>query len=1401
MNVFAENEEPAHLDSCTEGCTGCECACHQVNPASDDPAEPESPADNCPNCDNAECTGCDGTVTVSNEEEKVLTCTGNKETCPIENCECKKESAPTCTGNKDTCPIENCECKKESAPTCTGNKDTCPIENCTCKQEPKVLCETCKTTETNEDGTTKHIEGCETLKPKILCDKCNSTETNEDGTVKHAETCETLCTCTPIDGVHQGECIFAPVVEKTGPQVGDTIYIKSGEKTYKKPDLSSKNRVVWFYYQTEIVAIVTDDNGEVWYEFKPTGLLEWFKDYKYVHVDSTTTIDPEQPEPEVDDNGIPVCDCEGEHTEECVRMAYLKDVYIQEKTAEEIYEVWANLDEETRNHILELLKEADEDKYKELKKLIKAGELECLCGTNSETHQKGCPFYVAPVPPLPSFPSCNCGGGIYAGHDEDCSYADYMVNQYFGTVTTRDIYHQWESLDESAREGILGMMEAMDPNSLQELRAMLNGEANEVAAIVDSMTIAAVGAIPEGVTMAVESIDADAFGLGSALFAYDISFTDEFDEEWQPSGSIVKVTINAGELGIENGTYVKMYHIADDGSKENAGRYMVSGGMMTFEARSFSGYAGVADGAARSGTVTTTDAPIIINLFDYGSLVTQKSTRSGLAIGLGGAQVGCLDYPIGDDAPTVGTNTSDSYAGIGGGPLGTYPVLQNGYPARSKSGGGTISLDYLFNKSLPASSDLPYQQRLKTYGSAQYSDYDVLRYPVNTGNLFSETSDGYFEFDSRDNHAWYSPENGGTLHVENYAVNPDYTGDRRYSGIGHFLPFNGPIKNYDLTASTGDAYVMRNNGVWIDEKYQSKAYYTDTYTVNDSNFVNTKAANLYSIRRNSTNSAQNRVNMWIGMSVEFDFNQPQNGMKNGEDMVFEFSGDDLMWVYIDDVLVLDIANSGTHDRGVGGAKTATINFSTGEVIVYKVDSSIIDIQALDTNGNGFFEDSECNDTFKYHVAYHTTLRKLYEAAKNGGYINNIPEFKGETFADFETLSFKMFYMDTGHGTSNCSLKFNMDPLPAGSLSVKKVETELNEKFCSETEYAFELYKKTESATGFSKVTNATFRINGPGTPAVNDVSGADYTIGDDGIFKLKGNQTATFVTGITVKDTLYVKEIATGDLYTTTYSVNDSAAATGTQTNNIYISNLEQHEVVFTNQWNTEDLTIQKEMVGDVGDVSFSFTLTGPGDSNVFDLALENGDTVTIENLPVGYEFTLTEVDPSEGAFRYQTPEYNGTLVPFTSNFTYTIAEGTNSINVKNRCLTDLKIIKNLTVPAKEDQSFLFNVDELDVDVILTIKENQSTASVTVKDVIVGTYTVVEDERWSWRYEIDEAVDGNSASQTVTLSSIAANNQVEFTNKRTDPYWLSGDSYCENWWGGTNGAVVKRNAANQVVTE
>lgn len=134
-----------------------------------------------------------------------------------------------------------------------------------------------------------------------------------------------------------------------------------------------------------------------------------------------------------------------------------------------------------------------------------------------------------------------------------------------------------------------------------------------------------------------------------------------------------------------------------------------------------------------------------------------------------------------------------------------------------------------------------------------------------------------------------------------------------------------------------------------------------------------------------------------------EFVQPASGKTtDNKDMIFEFSGDDDVWVYIDGVLVGDLG--GIHEKA-----TLEINFATGEVKVGHIDGA-----------NGTRKDIE-----------NTTIKAKFDTAGV-----NTSNFRDNTFCDSSKHTLSFFYLERGAGASNISLKFNLTTLP--SSEVEKV---------------------------------------------------------------------------------------------------------------------------------------------------------------------------------------------------------------------------------------------------------------------------------------------------------------------------------------------------------------------------
>lgn len=313
------------------------------------------------------------------------------------------------------------------------------------------------------------------------------------------------------------------------------------------------------------------------------------------------------------------------------------------------------------------------------------------------------------------------------------------------------------------------------------------------------------------------------------------------------------------------------------------------------------------------------------------------------------------------------------------------------------------------------------------------------------GGLFQQDDDGYYYYDSAKNAAYFD---GSDFELYDVVVRPKYTSSTGTDvQRANFLPFNQVLDNHvtvDTTLSTG----------------VSAAYLNDP------------------------------VDLWFGMTVEFDFFMPKDGKMDGEDMIFDFHGDDDVFVYIDDVLVLDIG--GTH-----GAESASINFNTGAASDPTRDS---------------------------------TLAEIFEAAGQTEKIN------GNSFADYTKHTLKFFYMERGGNISYCRLRFNMPILPDKSLTVTKELTAAGSdagvsEFLEKTlSYRFRVVKTDDNG-------NATDMLYiKPGT-AYDVYEGGTRTgtgtVDTDGYFDLKAGQSAQFTNMLTYGDgaTQYiVEEVMPDDL-------------------------------------------------------------------------------------------------------------------------------------------------------------------------------------------------------------------------------------------------------------------------------
>lgn len=451
-------------------------------------------------------------------------------------------------------------------------------------------------------------------------------------------------------------------------------------------------------------------------------------------------------------------------------------------------------------------------------------------------------------------------------------------------------------------------------------------------------------------------------------------------------------------------------------------------------------------------------------------------------------------------------------------------------------------------------------------------------------NIYDTT--GYYEYSSFENYAYLGNNTDFTVYEQIGTPSDDA---EYFYRRGNFMPYN----NIEAGKFSTNRNLHDENGNELTEG--SPRYNEPLYKTQGTNFQ-------------------------FGMMIEADFTQQRDGKAthNGttSPMVFEFNGDDDMWVFIDDVLVLDIG--GVHD-----AHSGKINFSTGVV-----------------------EWTDCK-TGETPITSSTTLKEIFEKAgvlpngKSWTEEGAAKEFKGNTFADYTANhSFKMYYFERGAGASNLHVKFNLPTVPKNTINVQKVvQTEGGEdvNYKEDVDFLFEI--KVSDAL----YANKTYKIIENNTD-----TGRTGTTDEKGQFTLKHNQTARFE-GITESEDYQVKELgAYLNGYkvdvdgTTVWTPDDNKTDLAADSGKLNVGN--KSTVVFINTVvHTATLTIEKKVPeGTTVEPGKKFPIELKFKDKLFDgtykvgdteykatngiIKLEAGQTATITGLPYGITFQAREL-------------------------------------------------------------------------------------------------------------------------------------------------------------------------------
>ncbi len=298
-------------------------------------------------------------------------------------------------------------------------------------------------------------------------------------------------------------------------------------------------------------------------------------------------------------------------------------------------------------------------------------------------------------------------------------------------------------------------------------------------------------------------------------------------------------------------------------------------------------------------------------------------------------------------------------------------------------------------------------------------------------NTYNET--GYFEYDCTNNFAYLDPATH-TFKVYDQVATVEAGNTEPYQH-GQFLPYN------NLDPNSISAVPNKTNALGItlpaDDPRRDKPLYFIPFNAN------------------SMNGENGNADYFFGMVLVTQTVSGQDAW--GHDMIFEFTGDDDFWLYVDDVLVIDLG--GIHD-----ALSGSVNFKTGEVQLRGKVAGKNEITTIETtNLKTLFEESyRAKNPGATNAQVQAYLDQYFGYDKNGVQEN--------IFKDYSNHKMKIFYMERGAGASNLHMKFNLAAVKPGQVRLTKEVSTDNAKLDLDYElvdYPFQIWYKLPSSTTYT----------------------------------------------------------------------------------------------------------------------------------------------------------------------------------------------------------------------------------------------------------------------------------------------------------------------------------------------
>lgn len=544
-------------------------------------------------------------------------------------------------------------------------------------------------------------------------------------------------------------------------------------------------------------------------------------------------------------------------------------------------------------------------------------------------------------------------------------------------------------------------------------------------------------------------------------------------------------------------------------------------------------------------------------------------------------------------------------------------------------------------------------------------------------------------------------------------------------------------------------------------------------------------------------SAKDNLNYGFGTQFTIPFTVTETGKNvDGTSMIFKFTGDDDVWVYIDGALVLDMG--GAHCKAEG-----EINFAT-QMATITTGTSDAKLGNQPTAGGRVAAKDNGMRTVDF---------KNITVKKSDGSKVSLADYMKESGKVHEL---KMYYMERGMWDSNMSISYSFVPLPSGltlskTLDTKDVNAGLKNAVQGLDNFDFNIQTRNLKAreANYSDVDNLGYTLYDyndntyPGQVAKNSTAtfSSSYYASEFIDTTDKDNSSAFYAgTGFQITESIPKDTILQYDENKTSWGVYDSVTSReaiknqkGTvATFDMGDANSSEMDVVnryvnFVNTPKVGSLSVEKIYNGTAPkDKTFGFTvmvdLTGHDYYDPYELeytgsqtgitdknghfTLKAGETITFAGIPAGATYKVVEDKPDAGDTWEQDTakctKLTGTIVANTTsaavvtNKTKTTPKNYVIYAEAGKTVTyapDGVTITDLTAPITGDKDITTNVNKDGKGEFTPTSSNKKydvnyEGTTTDKGNFAGKITVLTYEATNKVYVFDYGLESNIADTT-----------------------------------------------------